>query len=195
MPAHEWNGSQLRFRDAVDSWGNYVDLRGPRGLQGERGLAGAPSRPRATFSMSDGRIISNNVFVDWTNSWEGNIYAETSGIRFTVRFGRSWFALGTGALIFESNDCTGQAYLESYASPAQPLLWGVVTANGFYRVTGRRRTMVVRSRLQQNGCRVGSWDRIGFQAARFDGNLDLTPYFGPTNSDSLSPDEAYISYQ
>jgi hypothetical protein len=41
MPVHEWNGSQLRFRDAVDSWGDYADLRGPQGVPGERGAVGA----------------------------------------------------------------------------------------------------------------------------------------------------------
>lgn len=32
MPRHEWDGTALRFEKAPGEWGEYVDLRGPRGL-------------------------------------------------------------------------------------------------------------------------------------------------------------------
>jgi hypothetical protein len=56
MPAHEWNGSQLRFRDAVDSWGDYVDLRGPQGPAGAQGPAGVGTNiiRRSIIDLADG---------------------------------------------------------------------------------------------------------------------------------------------
>ena len=34
MPAHEWDGTKLRFEDAPGEWGKFKDLRGPRGIGG-----------------------------------------------------------------------------------------------------------------------------------------------------------------
>ena len=34
MPAHEWKGTKLRFEDAPGEWGEFTDLRGPRGIGG-----------------------------------------------------------------------------------------------------------------------------------------------------------------
>lgn len=40
-PQHEWVGSKLRFRKPDGSWGELVDLKGPKGDPGKRGLTGA----------------------------------------------------------------------------------------------------------------------------------------------------------
>ena len=34
MPAHEWEGTKLRFEEAPGEWGKFKDLRGPRGIGG-----------------------------------------------------------------------------------------------------------------------------------------------------------------
>ncbi len=39
-PAHEWDGSMLRFQNADGSWGEFVELRGPQGEQGLKGDKG-----------------------------------------------------------------------------------------------------------------------------------------------------------
>lgn len=39
-PDHEWNGTQLRFERPDGGWGEYVDLRGPKGSRGDRGASG-----------------------------------------------------------------------------------------------------------------------------------------------------------
>lgn len=52
IPAHEWNGTQIRFQNPDGSWGPWVDLVGPAGpcgigspgLQGPQGATG-PSGP------------------------------------------------------------------------------------------------------------------------------------------------------
>lgn len=38
MPAHEWSGTKLRFEEAPGAWGEWVDLRGPRGIGGGGGI-------------------------------------------------------------------------------------------------------------------------------------------------------------
>lgn len=48
MPAHEWSGTKLRFEEAPGTWGEWVDLRGPRGIGGGGGIlneAPPPSPP------------------------------------------------------------------------------------------------------------------------------------------------------
>lgn len=39
-PAHEWDGTKLRFENPDGSWGEYVDLEGPQGPKGEKGDPG-----------------------------------------------------------------------------------------------------------------------------------------------------------
>ena len=39
-PAHEWDGSMLRFQNADGSWGEFVELSGPQGEQGPKGEQG-----------------------------------------------------------------------------------------------------------------------------------------------------------
>lgn len=41
-PAHQWNGSQLRFENPNGTWGLYTDLIGPQGPKGEKGDKGDP---------------------------------------------------------------------------------------------------------------------------------------------------------
>lgn len=42
-PKHEWSGSKLRFEQADGSWGEWVDLRGPKGATGKNGSSGGYS--------------------------------------------------------------------------------------------------------------------------------------------------------
>lgn len=39
-PDHEWSGTALRFEKPDGSWGESVDLRGPKGARGDRGPSG-----------------------------------------------------------------------------------------------------------------------------------------------------------
>lgn len=39
-PAHEWQGTRLRFENPDGTWGDAIDLRGPKGSRGDRGGAG-----------------------------------------------------------------------------------------------------------------------------------------------------------
>jgi hypothetical protein len=39
-PAHEWNGTRIRFMNPDGSWGAWVDLKGEKGNTGSRGPAG-----------------------------------------------------------------------------------------------------------------------------------------------------------
>lgn len=39
-PAHEWDGTRLRFENPDGSWGEWVDLRGKKGAKGDKGEKG-----------------------------------------------------------------------------------------------------------------------------------------------------------
>ena len=39
-PAHEWSGTKLRFQNPDGTWGEFVDLRGPKGARGNNGTSG-----------------------------------------------------------------------------------------------------------------------------------------------------------
>lgn len=39
-PEHEWSGSRLRFEKPDGTWGEFVELRGPKGGRGDTGRAG-----------------------------------------------------------------------------------------------------------------------------------------------------------
>lgn len=40
MPDHEWQGTKLRFEKPAGGWGEYVELRGPKGARGTNGAPG-----------------------------------------------------------------------------------------------------------------------------------------------------------
>jgi len=42
-PAHEWKGTALRFENPDGTWGDAVDLRGPKGSRGSSGGGGSGS--------------------------------------------------------------------------------------------------------------------------------------------------------
>jgi hypothetical protein len=53
-PEHQWDGTQVRFKQNTGSWGDYTDLEGPQGIQGETGPTG-DSAPQNTY-----RVLSSN---------------------------------------------------------------------------------------------------------------------------------------
>lgn len=53
MPAHEWQGTRLRFEVESGKWGPFVDLRGPRGAGGGGGSV-IGSATRSSFSYMPG---------------------------------------------------------------------------------------------------------------------------------------------
>ena len=48
MPAHEWDGTKLRFEEPGGTWGEKVDLQGPPGERGRRG-GGVQPAPKRVF--------------------------------------------------------------------------------------------------------------------------------------------------
>lgn len=40
IPAHEWDGTRLRFENPDGTWGEWVDLRGRKGEKGDKGADG-----------------------------------------------------------------------------------------------------------------------------------------------------------
>jgi len=43
-PAHEWDGTKLRFQNPDGTWGEWVDLRGKPGKKGDKGEQGESGR-------------------------------------------------------------------------------------------------------------------------------------------------------
>ncbi|MGM9508597.1 hypothetical protein ACS5NO_12750 [Larkinella sp. GY13] len=52
VPDHDWSGTQLRFTRADGTAGNYVDLKGPQGIQGPKGDPGTITA--GALTQSDG---------------------------------------------------------------------------------------------------------------------------------------------
>lgn len=49
MPRHEWRGTKLRFQLTPQTWGPFVDLKGPRGAAGASGGGGGSSNSGITL--------------------------------------------------------------------------------------------------------------------------------------------------
>ena len=67
-PVHEWNGTNLRFQNPDGSWGDSVNLIGPRGVKGDKGEegqqgpAGPPYKlPPATKTILGGIKVGKNL--------------------------------------------------------------------------------------------------------------------------------------
>lgn len=65
-PDHEWNGTQLRFENPDDSWGEYVDLKGEDGLSGIQSI-----------------VPGDNITIDNTDPLNPIISAEEGGTNVT----------------------------------------------------------------------------------------------------------------
>ena len=62
VPEHEWEGTQIRFEQPGHRWGDWVDLRGPRGRAGSGG-GGSVTTPGGSI---DGLTISGTAAVGET---------------------------------------------------------------------------------------------------------------------------------
>lgn len=69
-PVHEWNGTTLRFKNPDGSWGNSVNLIGPKGTKGDtgdvgpQGPAGPPYiLPPATITKLGGIKVGKNLSI------------------------------------------------------------------------------------------------------------------------------------
>lgn len=69
-PVHEWNGTTLRFQNPDGSWGNSVNLIGPKGTKGDtgnvgpQGPAGPPYvLPPATITKLGGIKVGKNLSI------------------------------------------------------------------------------------------------------------------------------------
>lgn len=51
-PDHEWSGSKLRFEKPSGSWGEFVELRGPKGGRGDTGRGGGAGFGASTVTPS-----------------------------------------------------------------------------------------------------------------------------------------------
>lgn len=73
-PQHEWDGTALRFREPDGSWGELVDLKGPKGTAGKDGRNGGGGVNFDALTVGDGstptfvmvRQASGWVQVPWS---------------------------------------------------------------------------------------------------------------------------------
>ena len=85
IPAHEWDGTKIRFQNDDGSWGSFVDLLGPPGPQGEQGLTGqqgqqgikgeqGPMGPQGPQGIKGETVIVNSTTTTKAVCIEGVIY-------------------------------------------------------------------------------------------------------------------------
>ena len=48
-PAHQWEGTKIRFQRPDGSWGKWIDLKGAPGTDGDPGLPGPPGNETEAF--------------------------------------------------------------------------------------------------------------------------------------------------
>lgn len=77
-PAHEWDLTQLRFRNPDGSWGSFVDLKGEPGADGVDGVDGLPGDPGATGPSPEHEWSSTQLrFQNPDGSW--GLFVELRG--------------------------------------------------------------------------------------------------------------------
>lgn len=104
---------------------------GPEGVPGPVGPTGPVGPPGATGQPALQLVDANGQFIAPVLDIEGDLYArvvlDVGGVAVVVKAGRaSWSgAPSTAAILYESPDCTGQAYLQGADEPRLPRLASV----------------------------------------------------------------------
>jgi len=63
-PAHQWNGTQLRFEKPDGTWGRFVDLRGPKGRGGGGGGIATAFDPTTLPILDTDPLISDYLVLE-----------------------------------------------------------------------------------------------------------------------------------
>ena len=108
-PDHEWSGSKLRFEKPSGAWGEFVELRGPKGGRGDAGRGGGSGFGASTASPTAFNPSSlpaagdapapSEVIVMQDGQWVRATWAQFSGWLGTVAP-----PADTGAILTETND-------------------------------------------------------------------------------------------
>lgn len=96
-PDHEWQGTKLRFEKPSGGWGEYVELRGPKGARGTNGAPGggggdarAPTAPPLDLDALPSAT--------WSAPTEFIVRQEGAWTRATYAQMQAWFPGGGGSL-------------------------------------------------------------------------------------------------
>lgn len=100
MPAHQWQGTKLRFEQQGGAWGKWVDLRGPAGARG--GNAGSttivkgfdPARLPAAANETPGAFLVR----------QGETWAVATYAQMAAWLGGSILTEAGDALLTEAGD-------------------------------------------------------------------------------------------
>ena len=68
-PEHQWAGTEIRFQNSNGTWGEFVDILGPKGDKGDQGEQGdqgpqGPPGNAGNFEPGDGIDITNNTITN-----------------------------------------------------------------------------------------------------------------------------------
>lgn len=101
-PDHEWQGTKLRFEKPSGGWGEYVELRGPKGARGTNGAPGGGGGGDASGGVAAPAVppfdISALPDATWSTPAEFLVQQGGQWARATYAQMQAWFPGGGGSL-------------------------------------------------------------------------------------------------
>jgi hypothetical protein len=81
VPEHEWNGTQIRFEQPSHKWGDWVDLRGPRGRDGiGGGTVAVGGKPFSPLTISGTASIGSTLTAAFGDGVTGTVQWYRDGV-------------------------------------------------------------------------------------------------------------------
>lgn len=108
-PDHEWSGSRLRFEKPSGAWGEFVELRGPKGGRGDAGRGGGSGFGASTSTPTAFNPSSLPAAADEPNPSEVLVMQDGQWVRATWAQFAGWLGTVTppaaiGAILTEAGD-------------------------------------------------------------------------------------------
>lgn len=99
-PAHQWDGTSLRFRKPDGKWGKYTDLQGPRGQRGSNGSGGG------TGEVFNPSLLpaADDVLPDEFMVFQGGKWVRASLLQMQLWFPNAGFDGGSASSVFKTSE-------------------------------------------------------------------------------------------
>lgn len=133
IPDHQWSGPRLRFQNPDGTWGDYENLKGPRGepgVDGKNGLSGANGQngigvpPGGTADQVLTKIDGTNYNTEWRDPTGGS---STQATKLIVIFNTD-LSTSIGDLVRVTGTDFVSSITDNLATTIPNGIFGVVTS-------------------------------------------------------------------